>query len=416
MASLRRSTPVVTNSVIYASPESLQIDTETTNPWQSTSGGDSWQSWVFGTSQEWNELLSNQNIIQTSIQVLVQWFTSFIGWLQGEFEGVPETAKTVGTGVQLTQAKDMIAQYIGAQLAGGGSIGKVLSEPNWPQNFGGRIIAHGGALLQLANVEPPSNYWGVRNTPQSGLNRGDPALEYSLGPVPPPANAPYSQSVYVRGFFAPAVMDPASYQLQYGFPPPNPQQFLQFLTDQSAITWRAQLADFSTLEKMRESFFDLWSTAWQQFLTANPVAQPGEPPPPPDSTQCADPCAQEVAEQIYSVALQTSQLYTPIAAIMSTLLQVNRSIQNLSNSGVAVALSSIADSLNSELTAIKVDLDNLGRIADSLQGNDLARIADLLGGFQQSAAMADQLRALITGDGAFNPQAAQTLSGATLGP
>lgn len=363
---------------VFAPPDSAETDSVALaqNPWRDTQGEPSLHDWLIGTSDEWQKVFSFD--VGQWIQVIVQWAKDFIGWIKGQFEGVPQSAKTMGSGMDLMQCSDAIAQFIGAQLVAGANNGRVLSEGNWPQNFAGRIIAHGGALIEMVNLVPFCKSWKVRNTPAVGISRGDPALEYQVGPLPPPTGAPYTLPVIIQGFFAPKPIDPIAFQKQWGVPPPTPSQLKQLLTSQHKVAWNAHLQNSSTLAHMRDSFRDLWILAWKSWLEENIPPTPGQPPPPPNTTDCNDPCEIQVIEQLYSIAIQLQATNTPLMALIPWLPQLLTVLRGLSNPDATAALRDLADCVCGDLGQISQAVQQLAarRLGD--ESPDLKRIADAL--------------------------------------
>lgn len=375
MATLRRGLPQA-QLIEYAPAESF--DTSGADP-----GGDtptqpptSLEGFGIDTSSLLIFVTTGIPINPQVLQQLLNGLIQIASWIAGLFEGVPETAKTLGSGQDLIHANDPISQWVGLNLASGAGAGRVLSEGNWPHNYGGHIIALGGGLIEMVNMPPPSRYWNVRNTLPAGIHSGAPALEYSVGPLPPPAGAPYTQSVNIKGFFAPQPLTPAEYQLKWGVPPPQPGQLVQFLNAQKGLQWEQKLADDSTLVTIRNSFRDLWIAAWKQWLADNPQPTPGGGPPPPVDAGCTDPCELATIEQLYSIALQIAANNTPLMALIPWLPAVLLAIQNLNNPLLGASLQEIADTLAGDLDRMVGDVHTIATAASSSSNPDIKRLAD----------------------------------------
>lgn len=390
------------------------------DPFKPTGGGDSLSAWVWGTSQEWNQLFSNLWNVGVWIQVIVEWFQSFIGWLKGQFEGVPQSAKTLGTGAQLAHCKDPIAQFIGAQLIAGAEQGRVLSESNWPRNFGGRVLAHGGALIEFVNLEPPCAYWKVRDTPVRSISLfNDPPRQFRIGPVPPPANAPYSQPVVVGGFFSARVRSAADYKAQFGFDIPSPEQLKRFLMSQNSLRWDDARVIDARLADMRSMFLNLWQQQWQQWLLTNSYPPPGpmpdpcglpeDPPCPPPTTNQGDQLTDQIGadsmylyyiarglQRIAAVAQQPpdetccNQIVLRLAQLGQALSVIGGAVNNIQPatvdlSGVVAALGQLATAMASWPALWQAVADLLGGKLDNIANsvNAVASSADPSGIVQE---------------------------------
>lgn len=403
-------------AIRYAPAESIANDTQALGQFGPTSGGEDLSGSTINIQQDGHNLLSQLGIVGAVIELVIDLLVALGNWIADEFQGVPEQAKTIGTGVQLSHQKDPISGWLGLNLAAGGAAGSVLSDGNWPHNLAGRFIANGGAMIEWANQPPPSSYWQVRPTKQPWLNRGAPSSEYRIGPVPPPSGAPYDNPVIIDGLFAPQPMDPAAYQQLWGVQPPTPDQMVLFLDQMKGVNYQGQLADNSTLEAMRESYRTLWFAAWKDWLTAHPQPTPGQGPPPPSDEGCADPCSIEAISQLYSIALQLNAMNTPLMALIPGIPRLIAAITSLSNHDVSDAILEAANASIPYLDAIRASIDKAGAGSSSSSSADLKRIADQLAGYQASYNQAQQLQSLILNDGAFDPRGKAVLSAGIQGP
>lgn len=377
MATLRRGISQA-ELITYEPPDSFDDsggDPGGDNP---TGGGNDLEGYGIDTASLLIFVFTGVPIPPAVLRQLLDGVIQLATWIAGLFEGVPEQAKTLGAGQQLVHANDPISQWVGLNLVSGAAAGRVLSEGNWPHNYGGHLIALGGGLIEMVNQAPPSNFWNVRNTLAPGVKRGAPALEYSVGPLPPPAGAPYKQSLTIKGFFAPQPLSQAEYQLKWGVPPPQPGQLVEFLNQQNGLQWEQKLADDSTLVSIRNSFRDLWIAAWKTWLTNNPQPNPGQGPPPPVDAGCTDPCELATIEQLYSIAIQIAANNTPLMAFIPWLPAVLLAIQNLRDPLIAANLGDISDEIGNSLGKMAEDVHVLATAASSSSNPDLKRIADAL--------------------------------------
>lgn len=305
------------------------------------------------------------------LRVLLDGVIKLVTWIAGFFIGVPQQAKTVGVGQQLVHQTDPIAHWIGLNLIQAGAQGRVLSEGNWPLNFGGRLLAMGGSLITLANREPPGQWWHVRDTPAVDVARfNDDPRQFRLGPVPPPKGAPYTRSVIIDGFFAQPVLDPEAYKAKWGFDQPTPYELQQFLDAKRGILWDNQKVKLGRLFQMRLDFLDLWINAYREWLKSNPQPEPGQPPPPP-SVVCKDPCQQEVINQLYSISLIMFANQSSNAVIEATLPLIQKAIENLtgggSSDGIVTQLAAIAQGIKAADAPLMAILENLPLFIRALQ-------------------------------------------------
>lgn len=347
--------------------------------WQPTQQGTTLDGSNLSIQQAAGNYLSSLGPIGLLLDLVINLLIGLGEWIAGMLEGVPEQAKTTGTGSRLAHQHDPITQWIGIQLAGAGAAGRVLSEGNWPHNFGGRLIALGGALIDLANNEPPSGYWKVRDTPAAAIARfGDEARQFRIGPVPPPGGAPYNQSVVIDGFFAGKPLDPAAFQAQWGFPPPGGPQLVQFFDEGRGISWNDPRVVDGELHSMRDAFKQLWIQAYQQWLQENPQPTAGQPPAPPTGT-CTDPCELEIIEQLYSIALQINANNSPLMAIMQNLPALARSLDTLARSTTSSELATLDAQLMQRLDAIIAALKPAEGAAGCACSDELKAIANAMG-------------------------------------
>lgn len=329
-----------------------------------------------------SQVLNNLGLIGALAKLVIDLLIALGTWIAGELQGVPQQAKTIGTGTQLAHAHDPISQWIGLQLAGGGAAGRILSEGNWPLNFGGHILAMGGALITFANREPPSSYWKVRDTPASAITRfNDDPRQFRVGPVPPPKGAPYGRPVIIDGFFAQQILDADAYKAKWGFDQPTADQLVLFFDDQRGIMWNDHRVPTGRLFAMRDAFLQLWIDAYKLWIKENPQPTPGGPPPPPSGV-CNDPCEIQVIEQLYSIALQINQNVAPTAAIAATLPLIQKAIENLTGGGssdaIVLQLEAIAQGIKAADAPLMAILENLPLFIQALQNLSDPAVASVL--------------------------------------
>lgn len=352
---------------IFYSPPEADIETggslrgvagANLNPFSPTDSNNSLSNWLFGTSDQWKRFLTSANILASTIQIFIEQLTSFVQWLTGQFQGVPEEAKTAGTGYQMTLHKNPITPFLGGNLVAGAAKGLALSDGNYPHNFGARFIANAGAMIEFCNSAPPGSPWVVRNTPQSSIQQfGAPPLQYRINRVPPPPNAPYSDTVTIDGIFTEFIRTASDYQNQFGFPPPTGSQIAEFLNDTGGVLQFDPRATGNSMLSQRISFLQLWVSQYAQWLKdnapgptgpiPNPCQLPADPPCPPIGTTSGD---------------QLTQLITAIAPYLYYITNNLTAIANAANSpqdalccaNIVAAVKSVTTqiaSLQAELTA-----------------------------------------------------------------
>lgn len=247
------------------------------------------------------------------LRVLLDGIIKFAEWIAGFFMGVPRQAKTLGPGQQLIHKDDPIAHWLGLNLIQAAAQDRVLSEGNWPMNFGGRFIAMGGAMIEIVNREPPGEWWHVRDTPVSSITRfSDAARQFRLGPIPPPKGAPYHQWIVIDGFFAERVRDAAAFKAQFGFDWPTPSQIQQWLNDKGGIRWDDQRVKNGRLYKMRLDFLELWRQSYQDWLDKHPAIPPGPNPDPcglPEDPPCPPPATNQGDQLTDQIGAESTYFY-----------------------------------------------------------------------------------------------------------
>lgn len=353
----------------YFAPPEAQQDTgslrtgatgEALNPWEPTSGGSDLQGQAVDLGSALLTAFTGVPISPQELQALIDGITAFANWIAGFFEGVPNSAKTMGAGQIAANEQDSLTRWIGLNLMRGANQNRTLSEPNWPQNFGGRILAMGGAMISFVNREPPSNYWRVHNTAAASVTRfSDPPRQFKLQSLPPPNGAPYNANITIDGFFAQNVLSASDYQLKYGYQIPTAIQIAQFLKSGKAPLWDDGNVKLSQLHNMIDDFLNEWTTSYQQWLAQQPTTPPGTPvdpcfgtqgppcPPAPDNKgdQLTDLISGEMT-YLYFIAVALQQLAT---AAQSPADQVCCANINASIQAVSTALRNIQNELNSDL-------------------------------------------------------------------
>lgn len=330
------------------------------SPWSTTTQGGDIQGYGGDLSTLAIFALTGVPIDPQTLQEIINGLVQLGEWIAGLFQGVPNSAKTQGAGQIMASANDPISRWIGLQLVRGAQQGRVLSEGNWPQNFGGRILAMGGAMMTFANREPPANFWQGRNTPTSSVTQfSDPPRQFRALNLPPPTGAPYNTDVTIDGFFAQDILAAADYKAKFGYDIPTPVQLQQFLNDKGGIQWDNSQVQLNVLHRMIDDFLNQWIQSYQKWLSQQPVnPTPTGPDPcfgtepipcPPTPTTKGDQISDLISGEmtyLYFIAVALQQLS---AAAQSPAEQVCCANINSSIQTVANALRDLQASLSSEL-------------------------------------------------------------------
>lgn len=378
------ATPPITPQVEWYGPPEAQ-DTTQSNPVSgpismsdSSWGGTDHNSGMGGYSLDLTNLLT---LIVSVIADIIQGLIDLSTWIANQFEGVPQQAKTMGTGQRMIHIQDPISHWIGINLIDGAAKGRVLSEGNWPHNFAGHLIAMGGALIELANREPPEAQWHVRTiSARQALRIPDATRQFAVGPLAPPLGAPYNQSVIVDGFFAHTILDAQSYQLKFGFTWPTPQQLVDFINQTRGVLWDEQIDDSGLLYQMRDSYLQLWQQKYSQWWQNNKPPPPGPNPDPcqlPEDPPCPPPSA-----------VQGDQLTDLIGAEQTYLYYIARGLKRLASAAEspqdAVCCSNVVAAIgqvSAQLTQLVAATQNEGGTPVDLTGI-VAALGQLLAAVQ----------------------------------
>lgn len=361
-----------------------------------TSGGEDLNGSTLNIQQDGGQVLNNLGLIGALLKLCIDLLIALGTWIADSFQGVPQQAKTIGTGQQLAHATDAVTQWIGFNLVGGGGLGRVLSEGNWPANFGGRIIAMGGALIEFANREPPGLRWHVRNTPPRAIAKfGDGPRQFKVGPIPHPTGAPYSQAVTIDGFFSERVRTLDAYKAKFGFDQPTPEQLRRFLHDSGGVLWNVQRVKTGRLNVMRLAFLDEWVISYLGWLannqpippgpTPDPCGLPEDPPCPPYTTNQGDQLTDFIGAEstyLYYIARSLERMAAASGSPQDAACCANVvNAINLVSRQISTLTSAIADKPDApvDLTGI---IAALGQLLAAVQGWPAlwGAAVDLLGG------------------------------------